>query len=195
MYLYGASGHAKVIIDILHAQGIKIEALVDDNPNVNQLLGYAVLNGQKEFGEAIISIGDNRARKSISEKIVVKEYGTAIHPSSVISPFAKIDSGTVVMQGTVIQSCTSIGQHCIVNTKASLGHDCKISDFVHISPGATLCGGVEVGEGTWIGAGSVVKQGVKIGSWTIVGAGSVVINDLPDNVLAVGNKCKVIKKI
>ena len=52
-----------------------------------------------------------------------------------------------------------------------------------------------MGEGAWIGAGSVVIPGVKIGKWSIVGAGSVVTKDIPDGVLAVGNRCKVIKNI
>ena len=99
------------------------------------------------------------------------------------------------MQGAIIQSCSEIGRHCIINTGASVGHDCKIHDFVHISPHATLCGNVTVGEGTWVGAGTVVIPGVKIGKWSIIGAGSVVIKDIPDQVLAVGNPCKVIKQL
>ena len=97
------------------------------------------------------------------------------------------------MQGAIIQSCASIGKHCIINTGASVDHDCKIEDFVHVSPHATLCGDVNVGEGTWIGAGATIIQGKKIGKWSVIGAGSVVVNDIPDNVLAFGNPCKVIK--
>ena len=82
-----------------------------------------------------------------------------------------------------------------MNTSASIDHDNVLGDFVHISPHATLCGEVEVGEGTWIGAGTVVKQCVKIGKWSIIGAGSVVVNDIPDGVLAYGNPCKIIRKL
>ena len=66
---------------------------------------------------------------------------------------------------------------------------------MHLSPHSTLCGNVTVGEGAWIGAGSVILPGIKIGKWSIVGAGSVVCKDIPDGVLAVGNRCRVIKKI
>ena len=52
-----------------------------------------------------------------------------------------------------------------------------------------------MGEGTLIGAGSTIAPGVKIGSWSVIGAGSVVTKDIPDHVLAVGNRCKIIKNL
>lgn len=194
MFLYGASGHAMVIMDILKANGIPVEGLVDDNPERNELLGYPVFHGKTDASPLIISIGNNKIRKKIAEHYMA-EYGTAIHPSAIISEKAKIEEGTVVMQGTIVQTCVHIGKHCIINTGASVDHECQIGDYVHISPHATLCGNVHVGEGTWIGAGTTVIQGVKIGKWCMIGAGSVVTKDIPDGVLAVGNRCKIIKQI
>ncbi len=194
MYLYGASGHAKVIIDILRANGESIEALFDDNEAINYLLDYPVLRSSEVRGPLIISIGNNGIRKKIAERIQV-EFGKAFHPSAVISGEAVVDDGTVIMQGAIIQSCVCVGKHCIINTGASVDHECKIGDYVHISPHSTLCGNVVVGEGSWIGAGSVIIPGVKIGAWSVIGAGSVVSKDIPDRVLAVGNRCKVIKNI
>ena len=195
MYLYGASGHAKVIIDILKANGIVVDGLIDDNPTLEYLLEYPVVHNKFEgISPLIISIGDNKIRKKITEKVHA-EYGMVVHPSAIISEYAHIDEGTVVMQGAIIQSCASIGKHCIINTGASVDHECNIGDFVHISPHCTLCGNVTIGEGAWIGAGSVIIPGVKVGKWSIIGAGSVVCKDVPDGVLAVGNRCKTIKKI
>lgn len=194
MYLYGASGHAKVILDILKAQGVGVEGLIDDNSEINQMLGFRVFHGEKSFSPIIISIGNNGIRKTISEQLT-GEFATAIHPTAVISDFATIGEGTVVMQGAIIQSSAYIGKHCIINTGASVDHDCQIGDFVHISPHSTLCGNVTIGEGTWIGAGSIILPGVKVGKWSVIGAGSVVSKDIPDRVLAVGNRCKVIKSI
>lgn len=194
MYLYGASGHAKVIIDILKANGESIEGLIDDNPNLAELLGYPVYHQKENLSSLIISIGNNEVRKNIAGKLSV-EFGTAIHPSAVVSPYASISEGTVVMQGAIIQSCAWIGKHCIINTGASVDHECLIEDFVHISPHATLCGNVHVGEGSWIGAGSTVIQGVKIGRWSVIGAGTIVAKDIPDGVLVVGNRTHEIKKL
>ena len=99
------------------------------------------------------------------------------------------------MQGAIIQSYACIGKHCIINTGASVDHDCVIEDYVHVSPHCTLCGNVSIGEGTWIGAGSVIIPGVKVGKWSVIGAGSVVIKDIPDNVVAVGYRCRIIKSM
>lgn len=194
MYLYGASGHAKVIIDILKANQIEIEGLVDDNPEINELLGYPVFHGKEDISPLIISIGDNKIRRMIANKLNV-EFGTAIHPSAIVSPYATVQEGSVIMQGAVVQSCACIGKHCIVNTGTSVDHECVIGDYVHISPHSTLCGNVHVGEGSWIGAGTTVLPGVKIGKWSVIGAGSVVAKDIPDGVLAVGNRCKTIKTL
>lgn len=194
MYLYGASGHAKVIMDILKANGINIDGLVDDNPALNELLGYPVYHQQYDLSPMIVSIGNNAIRKKIVENLSV-EFGQAIHPTAVVSSTAIIEEGTVVMQGAIIQACTIIGKHCIINTGASVDHECVIEDYVHISPHATLCGNVHVGEGSWVAAGTIVLPGVKIGKWSVIGAGSVVAKDVPDGVLAVGNRCKVIKKL
>jgi len=194
MYLYGASGHAKVIIDILLAQGITIDGLIDDNPNIDDLLGFPVFHKMINFSPLIVSIGLNATRKRIVEKLSC-EFGKAIHPTAIISDYATIDVGSVIMQGAIIQSCALIGMHCIINTGASVDHECVIGDYVHISPHCTLCGNVHVGEGSWIGAGSIIIPGVKVGKWSVIGAGSVVSKDIPDGVLAVGNRCKVVKNI
>lgn len=194
MYLYGASGHARVIIDILRANDEPIEALFDDNEEIDHLLDYPVLRSPQVSGPLIISIGNNGIRKKIAERIQVK-FGKAFHPSAVVSREAVVEEGTVIMQGAIVQSGGYIGKHCIINTGASVDHECRIGDYVHISPHSTLCGNVVVGEGTWIGAGSVILPGVKIGAWSVIGAGSVVSKDIPDRVLAVGNRCKIIKNI
>jgi len=194
MYLFGASGHAKVIMDILKSQGIEVDALYDENENISELLGKPVLHHLEIASPLIISIGNNNIRKRLAENFKL-EYGTAIHSSAIISTYASVGAGSVVMQGAIIQSCALVGKHCIINTGATVDHDCELEDYVHISPNSTLCGNVFVGEGTHIGAGSVILPGVKIGKWCVIGAGSVVAKDIPDRMLAVGNRCKIIKTL
>lgn len=188
--LFGASGHAKVIADIIHAQGNVIECMYDDAPHCSDIRNIPVYKASETIvkGPLIISIGSNKVRKLISEKYLV-DYDRAIHPSAIISDSASIGNGTVVMQGVIIQAETVIGKHCIINSGASVDHECVIGNFCHISPHATLCGNVSIGEGTWIGAGAIIIPGIKIGSWCTIGAGSVVINDISDNMTVVGNPC------
>ena len=193
MYLYGASGHAKVIIDILESTGIKVSGLYDDNSQVTEIYGRKVLgklNGQPLEAPLVISIGDNVIRARIAGELRT-EFGQAIHSLAIISPSAKIGKGTVVMQGGIVQADAHIGTHVIVNTGASVDHDCVVGDFAHISPGAILCGGVSVGEGSLVGAGAVVIPGMRIGRWCKIGAGAVVVKNIPDFSIAFGNPAKV----
>jgi sugar O-acyltransferase (sialic acid O-acetyltransferase NeuD family) len=97
------------------------------------------------------------------------------------------------MQGAIIQADAVVGKHCIVNTGASVDHECVLEDFVHISPHATLCGNVSVGEGAWIGAGATIIPGVKIGAWAVVGAGAVVVRDVEPHTVVAGVPAKVMK--
>jgi len=193
MYLYGTGGHAKVVIDILESNEIAISGLFDIKEDIHNFLDYQV-HAAKDgvLSPLIIAIGDNKSRKKVAHDLLV-DFGKAIHSTAIISDRASIGEGSVVMQGAIVQSCAQVGKHCIVNTGAVIDHDCKIEDFVHISPHTTLCGNVNVGEGSWIGAGATIIQGVKIGRWSVIGAGSVVVNDLPDNVLAYGNPCEIVK--
>lgn len=197
MYLFGASGHGKVIKDILNANGIKVEAFADDNPNVNECGGRPVLHDATGLSPMIVSIGVNRIRKMIVERLKANnpdiKFATAIHPSAVISPTAKIGDGTVVMAGAVVNADAVIGNHCIINTGTTVDHDCKIGDYCHIAPGVNISGATNVGEGTWVGVGSCVIQCLNIGKNCMIGAGSVVVNDIPDNVTAFGCPAKVIK--
>lgn len=193
MYLCGAGGHAKVIIDILEANNIIIEGLYDINESKKTILGYSVFHTMEMNGPLIISVGDNRRRKIIALSANI-EFGQAIHPSAIISNRANIGVGTVVMQGSIVQSCAHIGNHCIINSGASVDHDCVIDDFAHISPHATLCGQVMIKEGAWIGANATILPGIVIGKWSVVGAGSIVTKDIPDHVIAFGSPCKIVKR-
>ncbi len=54
---------------------------------------------------------------------------------------------------------------------------------------------ITIGNGCWIGGGVIILPGVSIGNGSVIGAGSVVTKDIPDNSLAVGNPCRVIREI
>jgi acetyltransferase EpsM len=198
VFLYGASGHAKVICEILEAQNQTPSGLIDDNPDLTSMLEYQIFNTLEQAAltpddQFIISIGNNRTRKAIAAKLHAVKFTNAIHPAALISPRSSFGFGTVVMPNVSVNVHSTIGNHVILNTNCSIDHDCKIEDFVHISPNVALAGNVQVGEGTHIGIGACVKQNIRIGKWVIVGAGAVIIRDVPDYAVVVGNPGKVIK--
>jgi len=198
MFLYGASGHAKVIIDILKKNKIAVTGLFDDNPEIkmfNNIKCYGNFNLKiLKQNQLIISIGDNLIREKIVVQLADKiKYGVAVDNTACISENIKIGDGTVIMPNVTINTETFIGKHVIINTSASVDHECKIGDFSHISPNVTLCGNVFVGRLSHIGAGATIIPNIKIGENVTVGAGTVIIDDIPDNCVVVGNPGKIIK--
>ncbi|MBP3763148.1 MAG: acetyltransferase [Bacteroidales bacterium] len=194
LYLYGASGHGKVVKDILDAQGRPLEGFIDDNPQVDSICDMKVEHQAHNADEIIISVGNNEIRRRIAERTTCDIETAAIHPNTCIAATASIGDGTVVMAGAVVNADAKIGKHCIINTGATVDHECQIGDYVHIAPGVHLCGQVQVGEGTLVGVGSSVIPCVNIGRWCVIGAGSVVLNDVPDGSVAYGNPCRVVKQ-
>ncbi|MEF9477428.1 acetyltransferase [Chryseobacterium sp. RRHN12] len=194
MYLYGASGHGKVVAEVAEESGYNIEAFIDENLMKEKVLNYPVLNEVPSHGiDVVISIGNNKIRKRIVEQGELFNYVTLSHPKAIVSKRVKIGEGTIVMPGATINVLVRIGKHCIINTNASIDHDCILEDFVHISPNAALGGNVYVGEGTHIGIGASVIQGITIGKWCTIGAGAVIISDIPDGCTVVGNPGRIIK--
>ncbi|QOR73662.1 acetyltransferase [Cruoricaptor ignavus] len=197
MVLFGASGHAKPIIDIALLRGEEVELIYDDNPKCSHIFGIPVEKCNGIFPlhkKCVISIGNNHVRRKIVERLNFN-YISLIHPNAVISCYSEVGVGTVIMANAIVNPAAQIGRHCIINTAAVVEHDCIIDDYVHISPNAALAGGVKIGENTHIGIGACIIQGVKVGKNCIVGAGTVIIRDVPDNCTVVGNPAKPIKFI
>lgn len=202
LVVVGASGHAKVIIDIVEKEGrYRISHLLDDNPALHGKLffGYRVAGATRSLlaatGEklpALVAIGDNSARMRIAGWLRDNGFqlARAVHPRSQIGRGAVIGDGTAVMAGAVVNSDTTIGENVIVNTGATVDHDCVVGDGVHLAPGVHLCGGVQVGAGAFIGAGTVAIPGIRVGANAIVGAGSTLLEDVSENIKAAGSPAR-----
>lgn len=195
--IYGASGHAKVIIDCIQSNPCwELAYLFDDNPNLENLQNRKIFQPEVTKMQAfplLIGIGENLVRKKIAKKLDTLIAQALIHTRAIISPTCLIGKGSVVMPGAIINADTEVGEHSIINSGAIVEHDCYLDNFVHISPQAALAGDVYVGEGSHIGIGAQVIQGVKIGKWCTIGAGAVIIKDVPDGATVVGNPGRIIK--
>ncbi|WP_051285437.1 acetyltransferase [Aequorivita capsosiphonis] len=129
-----------------------------------------------------------------NHNIQKSNYCNIIHSSSSIAPSAKLGNGNFIEQKVVISSQTILGFGLSIKRGVLIGHHCIISDFVDINPGVVISGRVEIGKGSLLGSGCVIIDGVTIGSNTIIGAGSVVTKDIPSNVVAYGNPCKLVRE-
>lgn len=192
--IIGSGGHGKVIADLVFAVGDHLLGFLDDDPNKTSYAGVPILGPislAPEYPEAsfVIAIGDNYARERIAREFHLNWY-TAIHPTAVISPSAKIGVGSMVLANAVINADSVVGSHSIINTAAVVEHENSIGDFVHISTRAALGGCVQVNKLSQIGIGASVKNGVRICSSCLVGAGATVVNDLTESGVYIGTPAK-----
>jgi acetyltransferase EpsM len=204
--IIGAGGHSKVVADAAVRAGFRLRGFLDDHATVSPLPEYDVIGTildlvhdpqlQKDV-LAVIAIGDNHTRKHVVQRLGLHKgrYATIIDPSAVVSKYALIAEGTVVLQGVIVNAETVVGQHAILNTGCTIDHDCKIGDYAHISPGVNLAGGVIVGEGAHVGIGTCVIPQCSIGDWSVVGAGAAVVKDIPARRTAVGVPARVVSSI
>lgn len=198
--IIGASGHGKVIADIIINSGDRVLGFLDDANDIqgNKIIGFPVLGKIADYDnyrdcEFVIAIGNPYIREKIAIELPVKWY-TAIHPTAVISSLdVEIGEGTVIMANAVVNPSVKIGKHCIINTGAIVEHDNILEDYVHLSPNVTLAGIVKVGKSTHIGAGSCTKQVLNIASDCVIGAGSVIVKDITESGTYVGVPARKIK--
>lgn len=197
--IVGGGGHAKVVADVLQLQGYSVLGYTDIDsekgclPSTIPYLGtdQAIFGHQPAsilLANGLGSVRSTAGRRQLYECFANAGYQfvNLIHPSAVVASDVLLGEGVQIMAGTVIQPGTRIGNNVIVNTKASLDHDCSISDHVHVAPGVTISGGVCVGMNTHIGTSATIIQGISIGNNCLVSAGAVVISDVKDGMAAVG---------
>jgi len=206
IFLVGASGHCKVVIDLVEREGkFDIAFLLDADPHLKgrHFFGYPVIGSEHEvlankgycgIRAGIAAIGSNAIRTRVAAWLTERSIRlvSVIHPSAQIGRGSALGEGTVVMAGAVINSDSRIGNNVIINSKASIDHDCMIGDGVHIAPGATICGGVTVGAETFVCAGATVLPNIRIGRNCTIGSGAVVTNDIPDSATVIGVPAKIV---
>ena len=195
IYIYGASGHGLVVADIAKSCGYEDIVFLDDD-NSKGFLTFDDIKENRDYHIAF-GIGNNQIREKLYKKVKENGFFTPIliHPSSIISPSARIEEGTVVMPNVVVNAKAYIGKCVILNSSCVVEHESIIGDFVHISPKVSIAGDVRIGDFTHIGIGSSIIQCLEIGKNSIIGAGSVVVKNIPDFKKAYGNPCKEIGNI
>ena len=206
--IIGYSGHAYVVLDILSSQNYTIIGYCDSiekdyNPCNIKYLGketetypLSILAENSYF----VCIGDNYIRAKVLDKLTTlfnKSALNVIHDKAVCSAFIEWhpQGGILVAANATINPLVKIGKGVICNTSCSIDHECVLGNYVHIAPGAVLCGNVKIGDNSFVGANAVVKQGITIGNNVVIGAGSVVVHNLEDGVVVAGNPAKVIERM
>lgn len=202
--LIGGGGHCHSVLDSILSMNIYDDIGIVDN-NRNACFDIPVIGTDEDipglidagWNEAFItvgSVGDTSVRRRLYK--ILNGYKikipVIIDPTAIVGRNVFIDEGVFIGKKAVVNAGTQIGKCSIVNSGSIVEHDCKIGDFSHVSTGVSLCGGVSIGSNSHVGAGSVIKQLVQIGDNVLIGAGSVVIRNLPNDVKAYGNPCRMV---
>lgn len=134
-------------------------------------------------------------------KAIVKEFG---ENANIIPPFTcdygcnvKVGDNTVINHSGVFLDTNeiNIGKHALIGPKSGLYGAIHPFDVEARNEGIEKAKTINIGDGAWLGGKVTVVPGVSIGKHSVIGAGSVVTKDIPDDVVAVGNPCRVIRKI
>ncbi|NOJ75675.1 DapH/DapD/GlmU-related protein [Empedobacter stercoris] len=204
IFLLGIGRNTPVFIDLVEQSGYKVVGLYHYNDSRTgeidhgfEILGSfndLFLKGNLKDLKFLLTMGDNEIRGEISNKII--ELGgilpTIIHPTAVISRFAKIGTGVVISPFTYIQANSHIGDNTIVLSGVNISHNNIIGKNCFIA------GGVTIGAYTTIGANVFIGQGVltisdkvkKIEDNAFIGAGSLVTKSVEKNKKIYGRPAK-----
>lgn len=201
----GAGAHCKVVLDILQeCPEYEVVGLLDTDTS-HQIFGIPVIGTDERLQElfdqgihcGFVAIGSNKIRQKVQKKMaeIGFEMLTLVSQYAIVSRYATLGAGSILMPGAVVNAQANIGMGCILNTNCSVDHDCQIGDFCHIAPGCAISGSTTIGTGTFLGTGTKVIDGITIGERAMVGAGATVVSDLPDHCLALGTPARVRKEI
>jgi len=168
-----------------------LEAAVERIRSGGESTGGAWVDGSIFFCVAIgRQEGSPRVRIQDRLKSAGLRPATLVHPTAFVATDARVGEGGQILAQAAVCAKATLGRACLVNTGASVDHDCELEAGVHVAPGVRLLGGVRVGASSLVGANAVVLPGVRIGREAVIGAGSVVTRDVGDGVVAYGQPAR-----
>lgn len=210
MIFWGATGQAKVLRECMKNSGLKLVAIVDNNRDLSSpFTDVPIYFGKTGFEEwmksqdnnssigFLVAIGGDKGQDRIEIQEYLGAQGLvpliARHSTAFVADDVRLGGGSQILAQSSIGVGTVIGRGCIINTGATVDHECCLEDGVHICPGAHLAGCIEVGRYSMIGTGAVVLPRITIGEKVIVGAGAVVLENIPSFSVVVGNPARIIR--
>lgn len=202
--IFGTGGHAKVVLDTIILEGkFKVHGFVTNtlDENNSTFQNYPIFKEEEDLLKSIpfgiIAVGDNWTRSLLANNILKKnsnfEFINTIHPFSHLSPSATLGIGNFIGPFVSIGPDSIIENHCLLNTKSSLDHDCYLKNFTSIGPGAICGGNVTIGECSAISLGVKIIHNINVGNNSVIGAGATVLENMPSNCVAFGVPCKKTK--
>lgn len=207
LFIYGAGGLGRDVlrlsrrINLRSARWSEI-SFVDDGCLKKEVNGAPVLRfdaylaQRREDDAFVIATGETVVRKRLWEKLTAQgiPLETLVSPEVYLDEFDTLQDGCILTEGTILGGNNTFGLCSYVNLGCQIGHNTSLGDFSMLSPGCIVSGEVTIGEDTYIGTGAIIRNQVSIGKNCIIGMGSLVTKDIPDNVVAYGSPCRVVRE-
>ncbi len=203
--IYGAGGLGREIYDLAERINFQNKRwakifFIDDINDINKIENTDVykFDDIKKFNndlDFIVAVGEPSVRQKLYNKIIKNNFNltTLIAPTAIISPTAKIASGSIISEFVSIHSNVYIGNNCLIQPYSLIGHDVKVGNHSVLSTQFTPGGGTIIGESVYIGMQSSIKEKTIIGNNAIVAMGASVFNDVPENAVVIGNPARITK--
>jgi sugar O-acyltransferase (sialic acid O-acetyltransferase NeuD family) len=202
LIIIGAGGHAKVVAEAARLAGWSVLGFVDEINDVSGQRDFfganlwantaAAIAANGEPADWFVAIGNNvaRAQKILQMQESGMSLATIIHPTAVVSKHSRVGQASFVAALAHLGPDSVVGDGVIVNTSASVDHDCIVENFAHLSPRCVLGGHAYIGSRAWVGMGAVVRDRARIGADCVVGAASLVLHEAAAGEVVVGIPAK-----
>jgi len=208
---WGGTGQAKVLHEAMDDEAFRLRAIIDNRVlGTSPVLGVPLLHGEVELrgwlkkrGEVAcplyyaVAIGGAHGRGRLAMMKVLDGLGltalSIVHRNAFVATTSHLGAGAQVLAMSSVCAGARLGDAVIINTAASVDHDCLLGHGVHVAPGARLAGEVVLEDDVFIGSGAIVLPRVHIGMGAQIGAGAVVTKDVPAGVTVVGNPARVLR--
>lgn len=208
MLIIGAGGFAKELLQIMYRDNSYTSIAFYDDVNKFESPKFFdefsifqnEMEVQKYFNEHgknfSLGLGNPLLRERLAEKF--SKIGGIL--CSVVSNKAevgdlnvRIGDGTNILPFVAVSNGVTLGKGCLLYYHVVVTHDCILGNYVEVSPGAKILGGVRIGDYTQVGSGAVILPNIVVGENVTIGAGAVVTADVPNNSVVAGVPAKIIR--
>jgi len=197
--LWGGGSQAHVLNECLFDTGTKIVAVFDNTavappfPDIPFYVGEEGFRSWMKTRRAsndlyfLVAVGGTH-RLELHDWLVGEGLLplTVVHRAAYVAADAALGPGCQILAHATVCALARLERSVIVNTAASVDHECCIGAGAHICPGVRLAGCVVVGERAFIGTGAVILPRLRIGNDATIGAGAVVVRDIPAGAVVMG---------
>lgn len=206
LLLVAASGLAREVMSVCEATGRQVVGVLDDDPaKAGTAFGSTTVLGSLELArhhpetELLLCAGKGSVRRDLAVRLAAlgvgsDRYATVVDPSVRVPSSCSLGVGSILLGGVVLTADVRVGRHVVCMPHVTLTHDDDLADYVTLTTGVSLGGGVCVGEAAYIGMNASVRERLSVGADSVLGMGAALVADQPPGTVYAGVPARHIGK-